>query len=169
MDRREADQKINQIKKNVHVTWEEPEDSRAGNGPNVVVALTDLDESDGNHFKGCLGKVKENIFLPTVELHYKSRSLLKLPATLAFGAGLLALKKPKLLFLSLATILASGADLTLEGSDRTYSLQEAAFTKSRKAAKCLQGLKDRFDGDGKVYQEDNRTKAHGDRYFEIQL
>lgn len=167
MDRREANRKTNQIKKNVHVTWQEPEDSMEGNGSNVVVALTEFDESDGAHIDCFLGKVKENIFIPTVELRYKSRSLLRVPAPLAFGAVLLALKKPKLLLLSLAAILVSGTDLTLEGRDRSYSLQDAAFTKSGKAAKSLQGLKDRFDGDGKAFQED--SKSHGDRYFEIQL
>ena len=172
MNRRQLSRKSNEVDKGVHVTWEQGEDNMAGNDSKVVVALTDLDEGDEFSVRDYIYNAKENIFIPKVELRYKRRSLLKVSAPLALGAALISLKKPKFLILAVTGILLSGADLTLECRNRDFSLRDAVFTKSHKAAKRIHQMKERLDdgfhdmGDKSFHRD---SKSGGDRYFTIKL
>ena len=172
MNRRGLNRKSKEVDKGVYVTWEQEEDNRTGNDSKVVVALTDLSEGDEFSFKERLFNAKENLFIPKVELRHKRRSLIKVPAPLAVGAVLIALKKPKVLFLALTGILLSGTDVTLECRNRDFSLHDAVFTKSRKAAKNIQDMRGRLDDhlhdmSDKSFHRD--SKSGGERYFTIKL
>jgi|LSQX01.3.fsa_nt_gb hypothetical protein len=172
MNHRGFNRKSKEVDKGVFVTWEQAEDIMAGDDSKVVVALTDPDEGDQFSFRERLFNAKENFFIPKVELRHKRRSLLKVPAPLALGAVLISLKKPKLLLLAMTGILLSGADVTLECRNRDFSLHDAVFTKSRKAAKNIHQMRDRMDdrfhdiGDQSFHRD---SKSKGDRYFTIKL
>lgn len=140
MESKELLERMDEVKKRVPVSYQTARDALERNDYDVLEAVLELERTSGSGRSPFMAF--EHQPKHAISLWRSGRDLVKVPAPLAMGAVLLAMKKPGLLAAALGAVIVSGTDIRLlKEGEKKFSLHETFFQRTGLSADELTDMR----------------------------
>lgn len=167
--------KIDEVRKRINVSHKLAKEALDNAGDDILEAVMILEEKYPetiDSIKHTAQKTVETLKdSPLIKISKDKEEILSLPAVFGLGAALLAIKKPKLLFISIGLGIISGLDLSLKYGNKEYSVRESLKVSSDKFHDNI--IKTRSELENKIFESKDKgflkEDKSGERYHTIKL